>query len=112
MLFRSASMGTDLNGGATFKTRPILPHGLNGIVIVHKASIGANCMIFQQVTIAGKNNKGPVIGDNVIIGAGAKIIGDVNIGDNCFIGANAVVTKSFPPNSVIGGVPAVLIKSR
>ncbi len=109
--FNNASMGTNINEGAKFKTPPKLPHGLNGIIISYYAEIGANCVIRQQVTIAQKNkNEAAIIGDNVIIGAGAKIIGGVTIGNNVVIGANAVVTKSFPDNCVIAGVPAKIIK--
>ena len=71
--------------------------------------IKENVIIRQQVTIGNKgigNEQGcPVIGKNVEIGAGAKIIGSISIGDNSKIGANAVVTKSFPKNSIIVGVP-------
>jgi len=109
--FNNASMGTNINQGAYFKTPPKLPHGLNGIIISYYASIGRDCVIRQQVTIAQKGEgKAAKIGNNVVIGAGAKIIGDVTIGDNVVIGANAVVTKSFPDNCVIAGVPAKIIK--
>lgn len=86
-------MGTNIGRSAKFKTPPILPHGLNGIIVSPYATIGANCVIRQQVTIAQKGDgKAPTIGDNVIIGA------------------NAVITKSFPKNCVIAGVPAKIIK--
>ncbi|MEE6637648.1 serine acetyltransferase [Limosilactobacillus pontis] len=80
-----------------------------GIVIHGNCKIGDYCVIRQQVTIGNKgiNDDGcPIIGNNVEIGAGAKIIGNVSIGDNSKIGANAVVTKSFPNNSILVGVPA------
>lgn len=78
-----------------------------GIIINRNSIIGKNVKIRHQVTIGNKGyGKSPVIGDNVDIGAGAKIIGDIVIGDNCIIGANAVVTKSFPKNSIIVGIPA------
>lgn len=109
--FNNASMGTNINVGAKFKTPPKLPHGLNGIIISYYATIGKNCVIRQQVTIAqDKNNKAPVIGDNVVIGAGAKIIGNIKIGDNVIIGAGAVVVKDVPNNCIVGGVPAKVIK--
>ena len=108
--FNNASMGTNLNSGAQFASVPNLPHHLNGIVISHYAKIGKNCTILQQVTIAqDENNKAATIGDNVFIGVGAKIIGDVKIGDNVKIGANAVVVKDIPANSTAVGVPARII---
>lgn len=81
------------------------PHPI-GIVIGEGVEIGKNCIIYQNVTIGQKNNKYPKIGNNVTIYAGAIVIGDIVIGDNCVIGANAVVNKSFPKNSVIVGIPA------
>lgn len=81
-------------------------HGVYGIFISCGARIGKNCNIFQQVTIGSNtliDSKGfgsPTIGDNCLIGAGAKIIGNVKIGNNCRIGANAVVTCDMPDNSV------------
>jgi serine O-acetyltransferase len=109
--FHNASMGTDLGAGAKFKTPPKLYHGLNGIIISHYAEIGENCVINQQVTIAEDGNKGAAkIGDNVFIGAGAKIIGKVRIGNNVKIGANAVVVNDLPDNCLAVGVPAVVKK--
>ena len=104
--FNNASMGTGFGRGANFKTPPILPHLLNGIIVSYGAKIGSNCRIYQQVTI-GWNGGGdagePIIGDNVIIGAGAKIIGKVTIGDNVKIGANAVVFRDVPSNCTVVG---------
>ena len=108
--FSNASMGTNLNSGAQFAEPPHLPHHLNGIIISHYAKIGKNCTIHQQVTIAqDENNKSATIGDNVYIGAGAKIIGNVTIGDNVKIGANAVVVKDVPSNCTAVGIPARII---
>lgn len=90
--------------------------GYGGIaVVIHKeARIGKNCMIAQCVTIGGKQgaNGAPSIGDNVVVSAGAKVIGNIKIGNNCIIGANAVVTKDLPDNAVAAGVPAKIIKYR
>lgn len=108
--FNLASMGTNLNSGAQFASEPHLPHHLNGIIISHFAKIGKNCTIHQQVTIAqDENNKSATIGDNVFIGAGAKIIGNVKIGDNVKIGANAVIVHDIPSNCTAVGVPARII---
>lgn len=106
--FNNAFMGTGFGVGAAFAEPPILPHFLNGIIVSYGAKIGKNCTIFQQVTI-GQNSKGhPIIGDNVFIGAGARIIGKVTIGDNVKIGANAVVINDIPSNCTAVGVPAIV----
>ncbi len=86
-----------------------------GIIVNQNAVIGKNCNISHQVTL-GKANRGarkgyPIIGDNVYIGPGAKIIGHVSIGNNVAIGANCVVTKDIPDNSVVVGVPGKIISS-
>lgn len=90
---------------------PIFPHGLNGIFISQGAEIGKDCVIFHQVTIGSntladsKGQGSPIIGDNVYIGAGAKIIGKVTIGNNARIGANCVVTKDVPDNTTVVSAP-------
>lgn len=81
------------------------------------SKIGKNVVILQQVTIGSNTMKGhhrsgaPVIGDNVYIGAGAKIIGNVSIGDNCRIGANCVVVKDMAPNTTAVSAPTRFIES-
>jgi len=94
----NSTFGTNLNYGAQFLNAPILPHGPNGIVVGHHVVVGINCTIYQQVTIASGGVK---IGDNVLIGAGAKILKNVIIGNNVKIGANAVVVENIPDNSTI-----------
>ncbi|QFS43120.1 cysE, serine O-acetyltransferase [Nostoc sphaeroides CCNUC1] len=85
-----------------------IQHGFSTIILAE--SIGENCSISQQVTI-GYNTKGlPIIGNNVSIGAGAKVIGKVTIDDNVKVGANAVVVKNVPKNCVVVGVPAYIVK--
>lgn len=74
----SASLGTAIDKGAKFGTPPILPHGLTGIFISHGAVIGKNCLILQNVTIGSSKGNAPVIGDDVVIGAGATIVGGGN----------------------------------
>ena len=108
--FNLSSMGTGFGWGAEFKSPPVLPHYLNGIIISHYAKIGSNCTINQQVTIAEKDEQAAVIGDNVFIGAGAKILGPVIIGNNVRIGANAVVTKDVPDDCFVAGIPAQIKK--
>jgi serine O-acetyltransferase len=84
-----------------------------GIVINGKSVIGKNCNISQGVTLGqanrGKNIGYPTLGDNIYIGPGAKIVGAVKIGNNVAIGANCVVTKDIPDNSVVVGVPGKVI---
>ena len=84
--FHNCSFGTNLNYGTIFESPPILPHGPNGIIVGHDLKIGKNVIIFHQVTLAhGKS----IIGDNVLFGAGSKLMSSFNIGDNVKIGANA-----------------------
>jgi serine acetyltransferase len=108
--------GSWIGFNSRFAGLPCFPHGLYGIFISGGAKIGRNVVIFQQVTI-GSNTLNdsikagsPTIGDNVYIGAGAKIIGNISIGDNCRIGANAVVYEDMPPNSVAVQSPTRIIQ--
>ena len=88
----------------------LMPHP-NGIVIHPDAKIGPNCLIFQQVTIGTRGRGGaPVIGGHVDIGAGAKVLGPVNIGNHVLIGANAVVMGDIPNESTACGIPAIVKK--
>jgi serine O-acetyltransferase len=90
----------------------ILGHGGSGIFIHPQARMGRNVVIGQQVTIGGtgKSGKLPIIEDDVILGAGSKILGNVTVGRNSVVGANAVVTKSVPPFCVVAGVPARILR--
>lgn len=109
--FNNASMGTHRNFGAKFATPPHLPHGLNGIIISHNAVLGKNVTIFHQVTIGEGKNGAPTIGDNVLIGAGAKIIGNIKIGNNVRIGAGCVVTCDIPDDcTVVTEKPRIIIR--
>ncbi len=91
------------------------PHGAYGVFISQGAKIGDNCIIFHHVTIGSntlkdsKNYGSPTIGDNVYIGAGAKIIGNVRVGDNVRIGANAIVVKDIPDNATIVAPESIVI---
>ena len=91
--------------GAELDQTVVWPHGFWGVFISNSAVIGKNVVIFQQVTIGssriGKNCHGgaPTIGNNVCIGAGARIIGEVRVGDNARIGAGCVVAKDVPENA-------------
>lgn len=101
----------DYSFGAYFESPPFLPHGLNGIVISRNARIGYGATILQQVTIGVKRleePETPEIGNNVFIGAGAKIIGGIKVGNNVIIGANAVVNKDVPDNAIVVGNPSII----
>lgn len=92
------------------------PHGLSGIFISYGAKIGRDCTIFHQVTIGSntlpdsRRQGAPTIGDNVYIGAGAKIIGSVKVGNNVRVGANCVITSDIPDNAtVVLNAPRIII---
>jgi serine O-acetyltransferase len=105
-------IGVDILIGTNIGEGINMPHPL-GIVISSEAIIGKSCTIHQNVTIGsnviGKNTGVPVIGDNVIIYAGAAICGNVKIGNNVIVGANSVVTKNIPDNCIVAGIPAKII---
>jgi serine O-acetyltransferase len=111
----SVIMGIQIPLGTKIDQGLYLPH--YGLIVVHqKAKIGSHCTIGQGVTIgiAGRDEKKgvPEIGNYVYIAPGAKIIGKIKIGNNVMIGANAVVTKDVPDNSVVAGVPARIISNK
>jgi serine O-acetyltransferase len=85
-------------------------HHFGGIIIHSETVIGEGCTLYHGVTLGDRGGWGgaPRIGNHVMIGAGAKILGDVTVGDDCRIGANAVVTTSVPPRCLAVGVPAVI----
>lgn len=106
--YHNCSFGTNLNSGAYFATPPHLPHGPKGIIVGHDVRIGANSIIYQQVTIA---QGGVKILNNVLIGAGAKILPGVSIGNNVKVGANAVVVENVPDNAtVVLPKPRIILK--
>jgi serine O-acetyltransferase len=86
-----------------------------GCIIFHSnVKIGENCTVYQGVTLGDKGGWGnaPTIGNDVLIGAGAKVLGGISVGDNVVIGANAVVLTSVPSNSIVAGVPAKIVGVR
>lgn len=99
--------GASINYEAQIDEIPTFPHGIHGIFISRYARIGKECVIFQHVTIGSntlkdsKSQGGPKVGDGVMIGAGAKIIGNITIGDNARIGAGCVVVKNVPANATV-----------
>jgi serine O-acetyltransferase len=100
--------GIEIHPGATIGPRLFIDHGM-GVVIGETAEIGADVTLYHGVTLGGTSlNKGkrhPTIGNRVVVGTGAKVLGAITIGDDTRIGANAVVVKSVPSNSVVVGVP-------
>jgi len=104
--------GADIHPGATIGENFFIDHA-TGVVIGETAEIGNNVSIYQGVTLGGvsteKKKRHPTIGNNVVIGAGATILGPITIGDNVRVGAGSVVVKSVPPNSTVVGVPAKIV---
>src|SRR6185503_12185472 len=100
--------GIEIHPGATIGRRFFIDHGM-GVVIGETAQIGDDCTLYHGVTLGGTSwNKGkrhPTLGNRVVVGAGAKILGPINIGEDTRVGANAVVVKSVPANAVVVGVP-------
>ncbi len=105
--------GIEIHPGAQIGNGFFIDHGM-GVVIGETAVVGDNVTIYQGVTLGGtgkeKGKRHPTIGNNVVIGSGAKILGSFTIGDNVQIGANAVVIREVPPNSVVGGVPVRIVR--
>ena len=105
--------GVEIHPGATIGRRFVIDHGM-GIVIGETAEIGDDVLIYQGVTLGGtgkdKGKRHPTIGNNVLIGSGAKVLGPFTVGDNSRIAANAVVLKEIPPDSTAVGVPARVVR--
>src|SRR5512140_2747664 len=111
--FLRSLTGVEIHPGATIGPRFFIDHGM-GVVIGETAEIGANVTLYHGVTLGGTSlNKGkrhPTLGDHVVVGAGAKILGAFTIGESSRIGANAVVVRAVPPNSVVVGVPGQIVR--
>ena len=105
--------GIEIHPGATIGNRFFIDHGM-GVVIGETTIVGDDVLLYQGVTLGGtgleKGKRHPTIGNNVVVGAGAKVLGNITIGDNSYIGANAVVIKDVPPNSTVVGVPGRVTK--
>ena len=100
--------GVEIHPGAKIGRGLFIDHGM-GVVIGETAVLGENVTLFQAVTLGGtgkkKGKRHPTLGKNVVVGAGANILGDIHIGDNVSVGANAVVVRDVPANSTVVGVP-------
>lgn len=106
--------GIEIHPGAKIGRRLFIDHGM-GVVIGETAIVGEDVVIYHGVTLGGTGHhsgkRHPTIGNNVIIGCGAKILGPITIGDNSKIGANSVVVKPIPSNSTAVGIPATVIRT-
>ena len=105
--------GIEIHPGATIGSGLFIDHGM-GVVIGETAEVGSDVTLYHGVTLGGtslsKGKRHPTIGDRVTIGAGAKVLGNITIGSDSRIGANAVVVKSVPENSVVVGVPGQIVR--
>jgi serine O-acetyltransferase len=105
--------GIEIHPGAKIGKRLFIDHGM-GVVIGETAVVGDDVLLYQGVTLGGtgleKGKRHPTIGNNVVVGTGAKVLGNITIGESSYIGANAVVIKDVPPNSTVVGVPGRITK--
>ncbi len=105
--------GIEIHPGATIGKRLFMDHGM-GIVIGETAIVGDDCTIYHQVTLGGTGKEAikrhPTLGNNVIVGAGSKVLGNITLGNNVKVGANSVVLKDVPDNTTVVGIPAREIK--
>ncbi len=105
--------GIEIHPGARIGKGLFIDHGM-GVVIGETAIVGDNVLLYQGVTLGGTGKetgkRHPTLGDNIAVGAGAKILGNITIGDNSYIGANAVVLTSVPANTTVVGVPGHVTK--
>jgi len=106
--------GIEIHPGAKIGNRLFIDHGM-GVVIGETCEIGDDVVIYQGVTLGGtgkeKGKRHPTIGNNVVIGSGAKVLGSFKVGDNSNIGANSVVVREVPPNSTVVGIPGRIVRS-
>ncbi|MBR6206938.1 MAG: serine O-acetyltransferase [Oscillospiraceae bacterium] len=105
--------GIEIHPGATIGRRLVIDHGM-GIVIGETTVIGDDVLLYQGVTLGGtgkdKGKRHPTLGNNVMVGCGAKILGPFTVGDNARVAANAVVLSEIPPDSTAVGVPARVVR--
>ena len=108
-----AVTGIEIHPGASIGHGLFIDHGMGG-VIGETAVVGDNVTLFQGVTLGGtgkeKGKRHPTLGRNVVVGTGAKVLGNLTVGDNVRIGANAVVLRDVPPNAVVVGVPGRIVR--
>ncbi|MDX1957172.1 MAG: serine O-acetyltransferase [Leptospiraceae bacterium] len=106
--------GIDIHPGAKIASGILIDHG-TGVVIGETAEIGKGCLIYQGVTLGGTGKEDgkrhPTLKDNIVIGAGAKVLGNIIIGSNVRIGAGSVVMQNVPPNCTVVGIPGRVVRS-
>ena len=107
--------GIEIHPGATIGRRFFIDHGM-GVVIGETTEIGDDCLLYQGVTLGGTGNergkRHPTLGNNVVVGTGAKVLGNITIGDNVKIGAGSVVVHDVPGNSTVVGIPGRVVRIR
>jgi len=105
--------GIEIHPGATIGRRLFIDHGM-GVVIGETAEIGDNCTLYQGVTLGGtgkeRGKRHPTLGDNVLVGAGAQVLGNITVGSGSYIGANSVVVKDVPAEATVVGVPGRIVR--
>ena len=105
--------GIEIHPGARIGRRLVIDHG-TGIVIGETAEIGDDCLLYQGVTLGGTGKdvgkRHPTLGNNVMVGAGAKVLGPIHVGNNARIAANAVVLREVPDNATVVGVPGHVVR--
>lgn len=105
--------GVEIHPAAKIGRRLVIDHG-TGIVIGATAEIGDDCLLYQNVTLGGtgaeREKRHPTLGNNVMVGSGAKVLGPFTVGDNARIAANSVVLSEVPPNSTVVGVPGRVVR--
>jgi serine O-acetyltransferase len=107
--------GIEIHPGATIGNRFFIDHGM-GVVIGETAEIGDDCTLYHGVTLGGtsweKAKRHPTLGNNVVVGAGAKILGPIMVGDNARVGSNSVVVKDVPADATVVGIPARMVVAK
>jgi serine O-acetyltransferase len=107
--------GVEIHPAAKIGRRFFIDHGM-GVIIGETAEIGDDCLLYQDVTLGGTGNeKGkrhPTLGDHVVVGSGAKVLGNITIGDHVRVGANSVVLNDVPANSTVVGIPGRVVRRK
>ena len=106
--------GVEIHPGAEIGRRFFIDHAM-GVIIGETSIIGDDCVLYQGVTLGGtgkeEGKRHPTLGNNVMVGVGASVLGDITIGDNSKVGAGAVVVRDVPPNSTVVGIPGKIVRN-